>query len=99
MCNNWLRDRGSSASLMRNQTLQEADMELRSREFGSKEFGSIEREVFVEASPQVVFEVVSSADHLREWWPDDARYERVVGSPGEIVFGDRESGGAVVAFT
>ena len=63
------------------------------------ELGSIEREIYVEAAPEVVFEVVSSADHLREWWPDDARYERVAGAPGEIVFGDRESGGAVVAFT
>ena len=28
------------------------------------EFGTIEREIYVEASPQTVFEVVSSPDHL-----------------------------------
>jgi uncharacterized protein YndB with AHSA1/START domain len=63
------------------------------------EFGTIERELFVEASPEVVFEVVSSPDHLKEWWPDDAQYDPTPGSPGEIVFGDRETGGTVVPFT
>src|SRR5688572_20109487 len=32
------------------------------------EFGSIEREIHVDASPAVVFEVVSSPEHIREWW-------------------------------
>ena len=63
------------------------------------EFGSIEREIFVEASPEIVFEVVSSPDHLKRWWPDDARYEPTPESAGEIVFGDRDAGGAVVPFT
>jgi uncharacterized protein YndB with AHSA1/START domain len=63
------------------------------------EFGTIEREVFVEATPEIVFEVVSSPDHLRQWWPDDARYEPTPGSAGEIVFGDRDADGVVVGFT
>ena len=63
------------------------------------EFGTIEREIYVEASPEIVFEVVSSPDHLKQWWPDDARYEPTPGSAGEIVFGDRDAGGAVVPFT
>jgi uncharacterized protein YndB with AHSA1/START domain len=63
------------------------------------EFGTIEREIYVQASPEVVFEVVSSPDHLKQWWPDDARYQPTPGSTGEIVFGDRDAGGAVVAFT
>src|ERR671916_539801 len=53
------------------------------------EFGTIEREIYVEASPEIVFDVVSSPDHLKQWWPDDARYEPTPGSEGEIVFGDR----------
>jgi len=57
------------------------------------EFGIIEREIYVEASPEVVFDVVSSPEHLKEWWPDDARYELAPGSAGEIVFGDRDAGG------
>ncbi|WP_199515984.1 SRPBCC family protein [Nucisporomicrobium flavum] len=63
------------------------------------EFRSIEREIYVEAAPEIVFEVVSSPDHLKQWWPDDARYDAVPGSTGEIVFGDCNAGGKVVAFT
>jgi uncharacterized protein YndB with AHSA1/START domain len=63
------------------------------------EFGTIEREIFVEASPEIVFDVVSSPDHVKQWWPDDARYDLEPGLPGEIVFGDRDTDGTVVEFT
>lgn len=63
------------------------------------EFGTIEREIFVEALPEVVFEVVSSPDHLKEWWPDEARYEPTPGSTGELVFGDGNAGRKVVPIT
>jgi uncharacterized protein YndB with AHSA1/START domain len=63
------------------------------------EFGTIEREIFVEASPEVVFEVVSSPEHLKQWWPDDAQYPPEPGAPGEIVFGERDAGGTAVGFT
>jgi len=75
--------------MTRNQTLQEEVME----------FGTIEREIFVEASPEVVFEVVSSPSHLQQWWPDQAHYEVVPGSTGDIVFGQHGNDAAVVAFT
>src|SRR3954449_5263973 len=58
------------------------------------EFGTIEREIHIDASPEIVFQVVSSPEHLREWWPDEARYEPVPGSGGGVVFGDPEAGGA-----
>ena len=63
------------------------------------EFGTIEREIYVEAPPETVFEVVSSPDHLKEWWPDDARYDPTPGSTGEIVFGERDADGTVMQFT
>ncbi len=63
------------------------------------ELGTIEREIFVDADPEVVFEVVSSPDHVKQWWPDDARYDAAPGSPGEIVFGDPAAGGMVVQFS
>ena len=63
------------------------------------ELGTIKREIYVEASPEIVFEVVSSPTHLSGWWPDDARYEPVPGYAGEIVFGDCNAGGVVVPFT
>lgn len=52
------------------------------------EHGSIAREIYVEAPPEVVFEVVSRPEHLAQWWPDEARYDPTPGSVGEIAFGD-----------
>jgi uncharacterized protein YndB with AHSA1/START domain len=63
------------------------------------EYASIEREIHVDASPDVVFEVVSSPEHLREWWPDDAEYPVVPGGEGRICFGDPHSNGTWVRFT
>ena len=63
------------------------------------EFASLEREVFVAASPEVVFEVVSRPEHIREWWPDDAAYDATPGSTGSIRFGDPADGGAVEPLT
>ena len=63
------------------------------------ELGTIEREIYIEAAPETVFEVVSSPDHLKHWWPDDAVYDPTPGSTGEIVFGDRETDGTVESFT
>lgn len=63
------------------------------------EYGSIERELFVGARPEVVFDVVSDPDHITSWWPDSARYERRAGASGEIVFGDPDDGGEVVQLT
>ncbi|MFJ9542817.1 SRPBCC domain-containing protein [Streptomyces sp. NPDC101225] len=52
------------------------------------EYGSIEREIRIEATPEVVYEVVSRPEHLREWWPDEADLEPVPGGTGVITFGD-----------
>ena len=63
------------------------------------EFGTIEREIHIDAPPEIVFQVVSSPEHVREWWPDEARYEPVPGSVGELVFGDPEAGGKAASIT
>jgi uncharacterized protein YndB with AHSA1/START domain len=55
------------------------------------EYGNIEREIHVEATPEVVFAVVSSPEHLREWWPDEAEIEPTPGAVGRFVFGDPSS--------
>ena len=60
------------------------------------EYGTIEREIHIEASPEIVFEVISTPEHLREWWPDDAVIEPVPGAVGEIVFGDRSDPEATI---
>ncbi|MEU4393852.1 SRPBCC family protein [Kribbella sp. NPDC023855] len=53
------------------------------------EFGKLEREIRIEAVPEIVFEVVSRPEHIKLWWPDDASFEPVPGSVGEVVWGDR----------
>lgn len=52
------------------------------------EYGSIEREIHVEAPPEVVYEVISTPEHLREWWPDGAEFEPAPGATGVVSFGD-----------
>jgi uncharacterized protein YndB with AHSA1/START domain len=62
------------------------------------EIGTIEREMHIEASPEVVYRVVSEPDHLSEWWPDDAELEPVTGGTGLITF-VRPEGTKVEALT
>jgi uncharacterized protein YndB with AHSA1/START domain len=58
---------------------------------GTMEYGSIEREIHVQATPEVVYQVISTPEHLQEWWPDEAELEPVPGGTGVITFGDRSS--------
>ena len=60
------------------------------------EYASIERELHIDAAPEVVYEVISSPEHLREWWPDDAELDPVPGATGTITFGDPASPDAKV---
>jgi uncharacterized protein YndB with AHSA1/START domain len=89
LCNQWLRIARWPVSVMRNQTLQKV---------ASMEFGTIEREIHIDASPEVVFDVVSSPEHLREWWPDEAEFPAVPGGAGRIGFGDCARDGTWVQF-
>ena len=61
------------------------------------EYGSIEREIHVEASPEIVFEVISSPVHLQEWWPDEATLDPTPGAIGQLVFGNDDDPRAHVA--
>lgn len=62
------------------------------------ELGSIEREIYVEAPPEVVFEVVSRPEHVSQWWADEALYEAAPGASGCLRFGDPARGGKTVSF-
>lgn len=54
------------------------------------EFGTLERQIHIDAPSEVVFEVVSQPEHIREWWSDDASLEYPApGAVGELVWGDR----------
>ena len=63
------------------------------------EYGTIEREIHIDASPEVVFDVVSSPEHMREWWPDEAEYPAEPGGTGRIGFGDPRPAARRVQFT
>lgn len=59
---------------------------------------SIEREIRIEAAPEVVYEVVSSPEHLTEWWPDEADLKPVAGATGTVGF-RQDEGTAVMPVT
>lgn len=57
----------------------------------AREFGTLEREICIDAAPEVVFEVISQPEHIREWWSDDASLEAAApGAVGELVWADRD---------
>ncbi|MCX4961506.1 SRPBCC domain-containing protein [Streptomyces virginiae] len=56
------------------------------------EYGSIERELHIDASPEVVFEVLSSPEHIREWWSADTAFEPVAGATARLTWTDEDTG-------
>ncbi|MDQ3158480.1 MAG: SRPBCC domain-containing protein [Actinomycetota bacterium] len=60
------------------------------------EYGTIEREIHIEASPEVVFEAISSPEHVREWWPDEADFGSAPGGDGQLVWRDEATDLATV---
>jgi len=55
---------------------------------GCGEYGAYEREIHIEAEPEIVFRVISRPEHLREWWPDEATLVPAPGAVGELRFHD-----------
>ncbi len=56
------------------------------------EYGTIERELHIEAPPEVVFDVISSPEHIRDWWSAETEIEPVAGSTSELTWRDEASG-------
>ncbi|MDO9174841.1 MAG: SRPBCC domain-containing protein [Actinomycetota bacterium] len=63
------------------------------------EHGTIERTVHIDASPEVVFDVVSNPTHVRAWWPDEAEFSATPGAPGRIGFDQGDGAMAWEQFT
>jgi uncharacterized protein YndB with AHSA1/START domain len=61
-------------------------------EGGSMEYGSIERELHVDASPEVVFEVLSRPEHIRDWWSAETQFEPVAGAASRLTWTDSDTG-------
>lgn len=56
------------------------------------EHGSIERELHIDASPEVVFEVLSRPEHIRNWWSAETDFEPATGATGSFTWTDQGSG-------
>ncbi|SKV47456.1 Activator of Hsp90 ATPase homolog 1-like protein [Mycobacteroides abscessus subsp. massiliense] len=52
----------------------------------------IERELYIDAPPEVVFSVISRPEHMKQWWPDDAEFAPAPGARGQISFHGEEAG-------
>lgn len=50
------------------------------------EYGSIERETYIDASPEVVYEVISTPEHIRDWWEATTDIQPRAGSTSELVW-------------
>lgn len=56
------------------------------------EYASIERSMHIDASPEVVFEVISSPEHIRDWWGAETNLDAASGATGELVWRDDTTG-------
>jgi len=61
------------------------------------EYASIEREIHIDAPPEVVFDVISRPEHVREWWSVETDFQPAPGSTGELVWADADNPRAHVA--
>lgn len=55
------------------------------------EYASIEREIHIDAPPEVVFEVISRPEHIRDWWNTDTDIQPTPGATGELVWADGDN--------
>jgi uncharacterized protein YndB with AHSA1/START domain len=51
------------------------------------EVGTIEKRIHIDASPAVVYEVISRPEHVAGWWFDEADFEPTPGSAGVLAAG------------
>jgi uncharacterized protein YndB with AHSA1/START domain len=56
------------------------------------EYRSIERELHIDASPEVVFEVLSSPEHIRDWWSAETEFQAAAGATGSLTWTDEATG-------
>jgi uncharacterized protein YndB with AHSA1/START domain len=56
------------------------------------DYGSIERELYIEATPDVVFEVVSEPALIKDWWSADTQLQPREGSTSTLVWTDEATG-------
>ena len=60
------------------------------------EYGTIEREIHIDAAPEVVYEVITDRDHIAAWWGFDASFSVVPGGEGQMRRQRRDGQGSLV---
>jgi len=55
---------------------------------------SVEREVFIEAAPEVVWQVLTESEHIRNWFSDEAEVDGRAGAEGTLTWKPGGRGGA-----
>jgi uncharacterized protein YndB with AHSA1/START domain len=53
------------------------------------EYGALEKQIHIDASPAVVYEVISNPEHIAQWWTDEADFEPTPGGSGVLVWRER----------
>src|ERR1700712_2257204 len=64
----------------------------RCRRWDAMEYGTIERELHIDAAPEIVFEVLSRPEHIRDWWSAETDFAPVVGAASSFTWTDRDTG-------
>lgn len=59
------------------------------------EYGSIEREIRIDATPATVYDVITQPEHIAQWWGFDASFEAVPGD-GRMARRRPDGGGDLV---
>jgi uncharacterized protein YndB with AHSA1/START domain len=65
----------------------------------TSDYASITREMYIDASPDIVFQVVSTPEHIAGWWTDQVDFDQAPGGSGFVAFGDLAEGGKRVEFS
>ncbi len=60
------------------------------------EHDTIEREIHIDASPEVVYEVITRPEHIADWWGFDASFPAMPGGDGRMTRDRRDGSGSVV---
>jgi uncharacterized protein YndB with AHSA1/START domain len=52
---------------------------------------TITRDIAINASPEIVYDVVSRPEHIAEWFSDEADLEPVAGARGVLIWRDKQT--------
>ncbi|HEX5407118.1 MAG TPA: SRPBCC domain-containing protein [Pseudonocardiaceae bacterium] len=60
------------------------------------EHGTIEREIHIDATPDVVYDVITKPEHIARWWGFAASFPAVPGGAGRMTKTRRDGNGTLV---